>query len=91
MGEGKMYQVAVRVVSQEGFCDCNHKVGDEWIIGKTTPAGVCLHALSDMYPYLWALMFGGSFPWESDPDIATGVACSDAKNPVVFELRRVRE
>jgi uncharacterized repeat protein (TIGR04076 family) len=35
-------------------------------------------------------MFGGSFPWEKDPDVTT-VACPDPDNPVVFELRRLRQ
>jgi len=35
-------------------------------------------------------MYGGAFPWESDPDVARA-ACPDADNPVVFELRRLRE
>lgn len=34
------------------------------------------------------LQFGGSFPWEHDPNKAT-VVCPDPANPVVFELRRV--
>jgi len=91
MAEGKRYKVAVKVVSQKGFCANNHKVGDEWVIGGTTPAGICLSAFDVICPYIWVLMCGGALPWESDPDIATNIACSDAKNPVVFELRRLRE
>jgi uncharacterized repeat protein (TIGR04076 family) len=33
-------------------------------------------------------MFGGRLPWSEDPDAVT-VACPDAENPVVFELRRI--
>jgi len=38
---------------------------------------------------LRTLMFGGTFPWSPDPEAVT-VACPDAENPVVFELRRIR-
>ena len=85
------YKVAVKVVSQKGTCVRGHKVGDEWIIGETTPGGMCMTAYNDLFPYVWVLMWGGQFPWESDPDVSTNVACSDAQNPLVFELRRLRE
>ncbi|GAG37096.1 unnamed protein product, partial [marine sediment metagenome] len=38
-------------------------------------------------PSAQVLQFGGSFPWEDDPNRTT-VACPDPANPVVFELRR---
>ena len=84
------YEVAVKVVSQKGTCVQEHKVGDEWVIGRKTPEGICLSAFSSLYPNAWGLMFGGAFPWATDPDVAK-VACPDAKNPVVFELRRLRK
>ena len=84
------YDVAIRVISQKGTCAYEHKVGDEWVIGGTTPAGICLSAFDVIYPCIRVLMFGGSFPWESDSDVAT-VACPDAENPVVFQLRRLRK
>jgi uncharacterized repeat protein (TIGR04076 family) len=34
------------------------------------------------------LEFGGSFPFEKNPDVAYA-ACPDGDNPVVFEIRRV--
>ena len=84
------YDVAVRVISQDGTCVQEHKVGDEWIIRKQTPEGMCLSAFNALYPFMRVLMFGGAFPWDADPDVTT-VACPDAKNPVVFELRRIRK
>ncbi len=83
------YDVAVKVVSQKGTCVFEHKVGDEWIVGGTAPAGLCLPALSALLPFITALRFGGSFYWESNPDVTT-FACPDVANPVVFELRRLR-
>jgi len=82
------YEVLVKVVSQKGTCVHEHKVGDEWVIGRKTPEGICLSAFDALLPNARVLMFGGSFPWETDPDVST-VACPDAKNPVVFELRRL--
>jgi len=84
------YDVIVKVISQKGTCDAEHKVGDEWVIGRKTPAGICLGAFNTLLTNARVLRFGGSFPWADDPDNAT-VACPDAANPVVFELRRVRK
>jgi len=84
------YDVVVRVISQKGTCAAEHKVGDQWVIERKTPAGICLSAFNNLLPNARVLRFGGSFPWEDDPDKTT-VACPDAANPVVFELRRVRK
>ena len=82
------YEVVAKVISQKGTCVYEHKVGDEWVIGTTTPAGICLSAFQAMLPDVRVLMFGGSFPWQNDPDISV-IPCPDTKNPVIFELRRL--
>ncbi len=84
------YDIAVKVVSQQGTCGAEHKVGDEWVTGSKTPEGICLSAFHALLPNARVLMFGGVFPWATDPDVAI-VACLDARNPVVFELRRIRK
>ena len=84
------YNVAIKVISQKGTCWAEHKVGDEWIVRGKSPEGMCLSAFNALYPSLRVLMFDGSFPWQTDLDVTT-VACTDAANPVVFELRRLRE
>ncbi|MFC2016353.1 TIGR04076 family protein [Chloroflexota bacterium] len=84
------YEVVARVISQKGTCAHEHKVGDEWVIGAKTPEGICFSAFHVLSPDARVLMFGGVLPWETDPDVAT-VACPDAENPVVFELRRLRK
>ena len=84
------YEVVIKVISQKGTCVQEHKVGDEWVIGTKTPEGICLSAFHALHPNARVLMFGGSFPWETDPDVSA-VVCPDAKNPVVFELRRLRK
>ncbi|MFC2068684.1 TIGR04076 family protein [Chloroflexota bacterium] len=82
------YKVVAKVISQEGYCAHNQKVGDEWILYGTAPSGICLNALHSIYPASSVLELGGSFPWEDNPEITT-ITCPDPKNPVVFELRRL--
>lgn len=83
----EQYEVIAKVVSQRGKCVAGHKEGDEFRIGDLTPAGMCSYAFNVIHPFAQVLQFGGSFPWEKNPDRAT-VACPDAENPVVIELRR---
>ncbi|MFC2013503.1 TIGR04076 family protein [Chloroflexota bacterium] len=84
------YKVSIKVKSQKGTCAYKHNVGDQWVVDGKTPEGVCLSAFDALFPSLRVLMYGGAFPWEEDPDVTTA-ACPDAANPVVFELRRLRE
>ena len=81
--------VVAKVISQKGRCVAGHKVGDEFLITQLTPAKMCNYAFHSCYPFVTTLQFGGAFPWEKDPNKAL-VACPDADNPVVFELRRVK-
>ena len=82
-----MTDVIARVISQKGTCEAGHRVGDEFVIGQKSPSGMCSWAFCALFPFAEVLQFGGSFPWEEDPD-KTLVACPDPANPVVFELRR---
>lgn len=84
------YQLKAKVISQKGHCETGHKVGDEFIIGDLVPAGMCSWAFFTLFPFASALQAGGAFHWEKDPDVTT-VACPDAENPVVFELRRIKK
>ena len=83
------YQIKVKVISQKGTCANGHRIGDTFVVSRTTPEGICLSAFGAFYPALRTLMFGGAFPWSENPDIVTA-ACPDAVNPVVFELQRIR-
>lgn len=82
-----MAEVTAKVISQKGTCSAGHKVGDEFVIGDKTTPGMCSWAFYTLFPFAEVLQFGGSFPWEENPNRAT-VACPDPSNPVVFELRR---
>lgn len=88
MAETASYRLVARVVSQEGTCAVNHKVGDEFLIGDSTPPGMCSWAFCTLFPFASVLQFGGAFPWEEDRDKAI-VVCPDPINPVVFELERL--
>jgi uncharacterized repeat protein (TIGR04076 family) len=81
-----MSNVIARVISQKGTCAAGHKVGDEFIIGESTPVGMCSWAFYALFPFVAVLQFGGSFPWEEAGK--TTVVCPDPTSPVVFELRR---
>ncbi len=86
---GKIYPVNIKILSQKGTCVAGHKVGDEFRCEGVTPGGICVHAFDAMFSFLTPLMYGGEFFWSDDKDTVT-VACPDADNPVVFELKRER-
>jgi uncharacterized repeat protein (TIGR04076 family) len=86
-GRIMMAEVIARVISQKGTCVSGHKVGDEFVIGQTTPSNLCSWAFYTIFPFAEVLQFGGAFPWEKNSD-ATTVACPDSSNPVVLELSR---
>ncbi len=88
MSDNGFCEVSAKVVSQKGHCAAGHRVGDEFIIGETTPKGMCSWAFYTIFPFVSVLQLGGGFPWEDKPD-GTTVACPDTTNPVVFALRRI--
>ena len=86
------YMIVAKVISQKGICEFGHKVGDTVVFdGETMEGRVCLSALYSFLPKVFAMRYGADFPWlQGDKDAATH-ACPDAYNPVVFEIRRIRE
>ena len=87
----KIIAVEAKVISQKGTCGLGHKPGD---VARFTKLGVegkiCIHALYSMMPGVFAMMFDVKFPWLEDPEKKTH-ACPDAYNPVVFEIKKIRE
>jgi uncharacterized repeat protein (TIGR04076 family) len=83
------YQVTAKIISKKGHCHAGHKVGGDFIIGDFVPTGMCAWAFYALFPFVSGLQSGGSFVWEKDSD-KTYVACPDAENPIVFELRRIK-
>ena len=87
----KITSVKARVKSIKGTCALGHRVGDEVTFTESGVEGkICMHALYSMLPAVFAMMFDANFPWLTDPDKKTH-ACPDAANPVVFEIKRIRE
>ena len=87
----KGYTIIARVIKREGYCTAGHRIGDEVIFdGEVVQGKVCIHALYSFLPKVFAMRYGAEFPWLDDKDVATH-ACPDAANPVVFEIRRVRD
>ena len=88
---GKIKCVRAKVISQKGICALGHKEGDEIEFTETKVDGkVCMYALYSMLPMVFALGHEAQFSWADDPDVIE-TACPDHKNPVVFELKRIRE
>jgi len=84
----KRYNVKIKLVSQLKKCPAGHQVGDEFVVGRHTPGGICMGAFGSLMPFITALRFGGSFPWEKNPDEGT-FCCPDPKVVNVFHLERI--
>lgn len=86
-----MSVVEVTVVDQKGKCAVGHKVGDKIVFdGKSVKGDICYSALTVLLPKVYAMRYGAEFPWAKDKDVICN-ACPDHKNPVVFEIRRIRK
>lgn len=90
--QDKGYTVVAEVIGRQGTCDFGHEVGDRVVFdGETVQGRICLHALYSFLPKVFAMRFGADFPWlKENRDVSTH-ACPDAHNPVVFEIRRLRD
>ena len=77
--------VKVKVVYAKKPCPFGHKIGDEWIVGNTTPAGICNTAYAALYPHIRVLQKGGQaeYPWNSG---VLRLGCPDIWKLLVFEL-----
>jgi uncharacterized repeat protein (TIGR04076 family) len=86
------YKIIAKVVSQKGTCGFGYKPGDEIVFdGETIRGRICMSALYSFLPKVYAMRYGAVFPWlQENKDVAPH-ACPDAANPVVFEIRRVKE
>jgi len=83
--------IKVGVKSQKGKCAFGHKVGDMIVFdGKSVKGDICYSALMVLLPKIFAMLYGVEFPWVENKDVIFN-ACPDAENPVVFEIRRIRE
>ena len=88
--EKKVKAVTAKVISVKGECGI-HKVGDVCTFTTEGVQGrICIHAMYSMLTKIFAMMYGATFPWLQNPDVASH-ACPDAANPVVFEVTRIYE
>jgi len=88
-----LYKIIATVRSVGGHCGFGHQVGDQIVFdGDTVDGRICMSALYSFLPKVFAMRHGADFPWldTAHKDVAMH-ACPDAQNPVVFEIRRVRE
>jgi uncharacterized repeat protein (TIGR04076 family) len=90
-------KVILKIVSVKGTCAAKHFAGQEFDLSKDfllgvsgDPRTICPSAFHALFPSWRVLRHGGGFPWEEDRDKTT-LACPDPINPVVMELRRVKE
>jgi len=90
-------KVILKIVSVKGSCAAGHREGQEFDLSKDFIVGtsgdfraLCPSAFHAVFPSWRVLRHGGEFPWEEDKEKAH-VACPDPYNPVVIELRRVKE
>ena len=90
MAQMKYSRIKVTVHSVAGKCPLGNTPGKEFIIERTTPAGMCLSAFNSISPAIQVLRYGGSFPWEKNPDEAY-MCCPDHLNQTVFKLERAGE
>ena len=90
-------KVVLKITSVKGTCAAGHKVGEEFDLSKDFVLGysgsgkaLCPSAFYAAFPNWRILRFGGELPWEEDKDTAH-VACPDPLNPLIMELRRIRD
>ena len=89
-------KVILKIVSVKGTCAAGHKEGQEFDLSKDftlgtsgDPGTICPSAFHAIFPSWKVLRHGGEFPWDADKE-KTCIACPDAFNPMVMELRRVK-
>lgn len=86
--EEKGKKVIITVVSQKGTCSAGHKVGDQIVYeGLHLRGYLCPSAFAVLYRYIYAMRFGVEFPFGDTEKGTIRIACPDADNPVVFELK----
>ncbi len=90
-------KVILKIVSVKGTCSAGHREGQEFDLSKEITVGysqdgraLCPSAFYAAFPSWRVLRHRGEFPWEENKDLAH-VACPDPFNPLIMELRRVKE
>ena len=90
--QGK-YAIEVTVTGQKGKCFFGHKPGDKLVFdGRSLKGEICPHALNSIWPTIFAWHNSAVYEWQpGDKDVLEDFACPDHANPVLFEIRRIKE
>jgi uncharacterized repeat protein (TIGR04076 family) len=81
--------MTIKITIKKGECQSeHHEVGQEFMVERTTPAGMCLGAWNAVAPYVTALRYGANFPWSKEEGVAT-IHCPDPKG-ITLELKRIK-
>jgi uncharacterized repeat protein (TIGR04076 family) len=83
----RRYDVRITLTAQLEKCPNGHRVGDRWVVGRKTPAGLCLGAFNSLFPFITTLRYGGNFPWEEEGEGT--FCCPDPKVVNTFRLERL--
>ncbi|MBI4331370.1 MAG: TIGR04076 family protein [Chloroflexi bacterium] len=83
-------QLTVKRIIQ-GECSQAMDPGKSWIIGETTPGGVCFAAFNALLPYIRTLQMGARLHIQKDVYDPLEFTCPDCKRMVIFEVKRLRE
>ena len=90
----RIFKITVKEIQGRGTCNFGFKQGDVILHPDTSPPrtipNFCAWAYHEIHPALFTLKFGGSFPWETEKNVAVA-CCSDSKNPVVFRIELVEK
>ncbi len=78
-------RVLIRIIKQKSACSSGHRVGEEFVSGKSTPDGLCMTAFAALLPMIRVLDGGGSLGPEENRIV---VNCPDPAGGLVFELLR---
>lgn len=82
-------KMVIEVEEKCGHCFYNYEVGQKFeVTGLKTPEGFCGAAYHLLFPVLFALNFGASFPFEKDPNCKTQTTCPDG-GKIKFKVTRV--
>ncbi len=90
----RIFKITVKEIQGGGTCSFGFKVGDVIMHPDESPPqtipNFCAWAYHEIHPVLLTLKYGGSFPWETEKNVAVG-CCSDSKNPVVFRIELIEK
>jgi len=89
---GVRYRVVVRVKemreNEKGMVCPIYKLGEEFDMTKPEDVGrFCKWAYHALFPMIAHFEFGGSFPWDPEPN-KTVLCCPDPFTLVIFEIER---